>query len=123
MTSHVDIKGKTLLITGGTHGKLDPGLLENLVKRRTDIHYPKPKVVSVTQATELGTVYTPQELGAIGSRARSLGLKVHMDGARFANACDRLGVCHRDRLRALERLQVAAAHHRQRAVDGAGLTA
>jgi len=62
------------------------------VTRRTDIHYPKPKVVSVTQATELGTVYTPKELGAIHRAAKALRLKIHVDGARFANAVASLGV-------------------------------
>jgi threonine aldolase len=66
-----------------------------MVKRRTDIHYPKPRVVSLTQATELGTVYSVEEVKAIGSMARTLGLKVHMDGARFANAVASLGVAPR----------------------------
>ena len=47
---------------------------------------------SVTQATEVGTVYSVAELGAVGERARQLGLRVHMDGARFANAVAALGV-------------------------------
>jgi threonine aldolase len=51
-----------------------------------------PRVVSVTQATEQGSVYTPEELRAVGDTARQLGLKVHMDGARFANAVAALGV-------------------------------
>ena len=61
--------------------------------KRDDIHYPKPKVVSLTQATELGTVYTVDELRAITEVARRHKLKVHMDGARFANAVASLG-CH-----------------------------
>jgi threonine aldolase len=61
------------------------------VEKRTDIHYPKPKVVSVTQATEQGSVYTPDELRAVAATAGELGLKVHMDGARFANAVASLG--------------------------------
>jgi threonine aldolase len=88
--------GTKLLISGGANGKLNPDALEAMVRRRTDIHYPKPKVVSVTQATELGTVYTAAELKAIGDRARALGLKVHMDGARFANAVASLGVAPKD---------------------------
>lgn len=56
------------------------------MKRRSDIHYPKPRAVSLTQATEVGTVYSAAELHAIGEVARKLDLRVHMDGARFANA-------------------------------------
>jgi threonine aldolase len=62
-----------------------------MVRRRADIHYPKPRAVSVTQATELGTVYAPDELKAIWAKAKSLDLRVHMDGARFANAVASLG--------------------------------
>ena len=60
--------------------------MERLITRRSDIHYPKPKVVSVTQATELGTVYALDELQALRELAGRYGLKIHMDGARFANA-------------------------------------
>jgi threonine aldolase len=62
------------------------------VTRRTDIHYPKPRVMSVTQATELGTVYTPKELKALHRAAKGHGLKIHMDGARFGNAVASLRV-------------------------------
>jgi threonine aldolase len=61
------------------------------VKKRTDIHYPKPRVVSLTQATELGTVYTPDEIKAVWAKAKSFGLRMHMDGARFANAVASVG--------------------------------
>ena len=74
-------------------GKLTPDAVEQLVLKRDDIHYPKPKVVSLTQATELGTVYTVDEVRAITEVARRHKLKVHMDGARFANAVASLG-CH-----------------------------
>jgi threonine aldolase len=82
---------KVLLLTGA-QGKIDPAGIERMVKRRTDIHYPKPRVVSVTQSTEVGTVYSPEELKAIGAKAKDLDLKVHMDGARFANAAASLRV-------------------------------
>ncbi len=84
--------GTKVLLLPGTHGKLDPRAIAPMVKRRTDIHFPKPKALSVTQATELGTVYSVSELQAIGEQCRSLGLKWHMDGARFANALVSLGV-------------------------------
>src|SRR5512146_1609329 len=54
--------GTKVLTLGGPHGKIDPDGIDRMVRRRTDIHYPKPRVVSVTQATELGTVYAPVEL-------------------------------------------------------------
>ncbi len=83
--------GTKLLLGGGAHGKLAPEEITRLVTRRADIHYPKPRVVSVTQATELGTVYTPQELAALHDAAACHGLHLHMDGARFSNACASLG--------------------------------
>ena len=56
-----------------------------------DIHFPKPRVVTITQPTETGQVYGLDELRAISACCRELGLSLHMDGARFANACASLG--------------------------------
>lgn len=84
--------GTKILLVPGENGKIDLDAVEHTVQRRTDIHYPKPKVLSVTQATELGTLYTVDELRAVGELARRLSLRVHMDGARFANAVAALGV-------------------------------
>lgn len=84
--------GSKLLTAGGAHGKLNADVIEQLVIRRSDIHYPKPKVVSVTQATETGTVYSVDELQAIASIAKRRDLRVHMDGARLANAVAALDV-------------------------------
>ena len=84
--------GTKVLLLGGENGKITPAEMEHTVRKRSDIHYPKPRAVSVTQATEVGTVYTPDELRAVGKMAKKLGLKVHMDGARFANAVESLGV-------------------------------
>lgn len=78
--------GTKVLVVPGANGKIDPAGVERMVKKRTDIHYPKPRAISLTQATELGTVYTPDELNAIWARAKAFGLRIHMDGARFANA-------------------------------------
>jgi threonine aldolase len=75
-----------VLLLPGENGKLDPAAIEHTVKKRTDLHFPKPRAVSLTQATEVGTTYSAAELKAIWARAKSLGLKLHMDGARFANA-------------------------------------
>jgi threonine aldolase len=84
--------GTKLLLATGPSGKLDPAEIEKLVKKRSDIHFPKPKAVSFSSPTELGTVYTPDEAKAVCDIARGFGLKVHMDGARFANAIAFLGV-------------------------------
>jgi threonine aldolase len=84
--------GTKVLLAPGPNGKIDPDGIETVVKRRTDIHYPKPRAVSITQSTELGTVYAVDEVKAIWERARKLGLRMHMDGARFANAVAALGV-------------------------------
>jgi threonine aldolase len=78
--------GTKILLVPGLHGKVDLPGVEHTVERRSDIHYPKPRVLSISQATELGTVYTAEELSAVGETCRRLGLRLHMDGARFANA-------------------------------------
>lgn len=88
--------GTKILLLPGEDGKLKPEGISQQVLRRTDIHYPKPKVVSITQATELGTVYRPEEIAAISDEVRRLGLRLHMDGARFANAVATLGVAPRE---------------------------
>jgi threonine aldolase len=82
--------GAKLLLGSGENGKLTPDSLQQLVTKRTDIHYPRPRVVSVTQPTEVGTVYSPDELKDLWAMARTYGLSIHMDGARLANALDYL---------------------------------
>jgi len=84
--------GSKLLTVSGEGAKLTAEAVIEVVDRRSDIHHPKPKVVSITQATELGTLYSVEEVRALCSAAKSRGLKVHMDGARFANAVASLGV-------------------------------
>lgn len=78
--------GSKLLLGQGVDGKLTPDAIEAIVTRRRDIHYPKPKVVSLTQPTEVGTLYSVEELEGIREVADRHALRVHMDGARFANA-------------------------------------
>ena len=56
-----------------------------------DAHHNQPRLVALTQATEVGTVYTPEEIRAIADLAHAHGLYVHMDGARIANAVAALG--------------------------------
>jgi threonine aldolase len=84
--------GTKVLLVPGLNGKVDLDAVEHTIQKRTDIHYPKPKALSVTQATELGTVYSVAEMQAVGEIARKHALHVHMDGARFANAVASLHV-------------------------------
>ncbi len=83
--------GAKLLLGKGAAGKLTAAAIDDIVLKRGDIHYPKPKVVSLTQPTEVGTLYSLAELAAIRTVADRHGLKMHMDGARFANAIVALG--------------------------------
>lgn len=82
----------TKILLAQDDGKVRAETIERLVTRRTDIHYPKPRVLSLSQPSELGLVYQPDELRGLTSEARRHGLKVHLDGARFANAVAALGV-------------------------------
>lgn len=78
--------GSKLLTVGGANGKMDLGAAAAVVARQVDLHSHKPRVVSLTQSTEFGTVYSRAEIAAVTEFARSRELLVHMDGARFANA-------------------------------------
>ena len=77
----------------GTGGKITPAQVEKTLKGfiRGE-HDPKARGVSLTNATELGTVYSPAEVKAFSELIRPRGMKLHMDGARFANAVAGLGV-------------------------------
>lgn len=83
--------GSKLLLLDGADGKLTPAGIEELATKRVDIHYPKPKVISITQSNELGVVYSLEQIKAIKKVALKHQLKIHMDGARFANALVTLG--------------------------------
>jgi len=85
------IAGVKLLTVATEQGKLAPGDLGRWDARRGDEHHVQPKVVSITQATELGTVYTLEETQAIADAAHERGMLVHLDGARLANAAASLG--------------------------------
>jgi len=78
--------GTKILTSPGRDGKLTPEAVESLILKRTDIHFPKARVLSLTQSTEWGTVYSVEEIIALSSIARRHGLAVHMDGSRFSNA-------------------------------------
>jgi threonine aldolase len=85
-----------LLSVPAPDGKLTPAAVARQARGFGDEHHAQPAVVSITQATEVGTVYTPAEVRALSDQARSLGMKVHVDGARLSNAAASLGLPLRD---------------------------
>jgi threonine aldolase len=80
------IAGVKLLTAPAEHGKLTPGPVRRLIVRVGDEHAVQPRLLSISQATELGTVYSLKELRALVELAHSNGLLVHVDGARLSNA-------------------------------------
>lgn len=80
--------GARIVQLHGKNGKILPASLKTALAEASNraIHHAQSAAISVTQATEAGTVYTPSELSAIAELVRGSGLKMHMDGARFANA-------------------------------------
>ncbi len=95
--SHVDTDecGAPEFFTGGAkvtplpgpRGKLLLDAVQHALQRGHGVHYPRPGALSLTQSTEWGTVYTPDEIKSLAIIAHEHGLSVHMDGSRFANAC------------------------------------
>jgi threonine aldolase len=85
------IAGVKLLTVAGEDGKLTPEHAARRIERIGDEHAVQPRVLSLSQCTELGTVYTAQETRALAGLAHSHGLIVHMDGARLSNAAAALG--------------------------------
>src|ERR1700693_1183228 len=86
--------GAKLIALGGENAKIDADELQAAVHRKVgDVHSVQPSVLSLTQATETGGVYTPAEIGHLACIAKQAGLRVHMDGARLATAVAALG-CH-----------------------------
>ena len=86
------VGGIKLLTVPAPDGKLTPELVDRFGWAFGDVHRATPAAVSVTQSTELGTVYTAEELRALAHHAHGLGLRLHLDGARLANAAASLGV-------------------------------
>ncbi len=86
------VGGLKLIAVPTVAGKLTPELVERYGVVLHDEHRAEPGVVSLTQSTELGTAYTVDELRAVIDAAHGLGLRVHMDGTRLANAAASLGV-------------------------------
>ena len=84
--------GAKLMLADGQGAKLTPEAVEALANAiRDDVHQVQPRALSITNATEYGLVYTPDEVAALGHLARRRGYGFHMDGARFANAVAHLG--------------------------------
>ena len=77
-------------------GKLTPELVDTEAWGFGDEHRAQPGVVSITQSTELGTLYTVKEIKALADHAHSLGLKLHLDGSRLSNAAAALGISLRE---------------------------
>ena len=85
------ILGSKLVALPVSDGRIQPEQLAATCERLGDEHAVQPKVLSVTQSTEYGTVYTAEHAGALAAEARRLGMYVHVDGARLANAAVALG--------------------------------
>ncbi|MDQ4086415.1 MAG: beta-eliminating lyase-related protein [Pseudomonadota bacterium] len=84
--------GAKLLLAEGEGAKLSPQSVEALLATvRNDVHQVQPAALSITNATEYGLLYTPEETAALGDLCRRRGLGFHLDGARFANAVVGLG--------------------------------
>jgi threonine aldolase len=84
--------GAKLALLDGAHGKISAAAVAaHLARDSRGVHHVQPMAVSISQSTEAGTCYTPDEIAAIGEAGRKHGLKFHMDGARFANALASLG--------------------------------
>lgn len=101
--AHVDecgapekLAGVKMLPVPSHDGKLTRGLLDTQAVGFGFEHHAQPRIVTVTQSTEVGTVYTPQELTALCAHAHALGVAVHLDGARLGNAAAALGCGLRD---------------------------
>ncbi|MGB0506653.1 MAG: threonine aldolase family protein [Pikeienuella sp.] len=88
--------GAKLIPVPGESGKITAAALSETVFGRGNVHHAQPAAVSIAQACETGRVYQVDEIEALSAAARDNGLKVHMDGARFANALSTLGVSPAD---------------------------
>ncbi len=90
------IAGVKLLTAPSEHGKLIPEQIERLIVHVGDQHAVQPRLVSISQATELGTVYAAGEIAALAELAHGRGMLVHLDGARLSNAAAALGCSLRE---------------------------
>jgi threonine aldolase len=86
------LHGAKLLLADGSSAKLTPDTIRAVIDPiRNDVHQVQPHAISITQASEYGCTYRPEEIAAIAALAKERLLGLHMDGARFANACAFLG--------------------------------
>ncbi|MFA6218880.1 MAG: beta-eliminating lyase-related protein [Erythrobacter sp.] len=86
------LHGAKLLLARGDGAKLTPDAIRAVIDPiRDDVHQVQPHAISITQASEYGRCYRPEEVAAIAALAQTRGLRLHMDGARFANAVAFLG--------------------------------
>ena len=85
--------GAKLVLLDGDHGKIAPATLERGLEKAWygSVHAVQPAALTLTNATESGTVYSPDDVAALSAIAKARGMTVHMDGARFANAVAHLG--------------------------------
>lgn len=95
-TAPENFLGCKLLTLPNQNGKITPGQIEHVVKRLGDEHHPQAHVVSISQPTEYGTVYTVAEIKAIADCVKKSGFLLHMDGARISNAAVSLGKSFRE---------------------------
>ncbi|MFM9059680.1 MAG: threonine aldolase family protein [Planctomycetaceae bacterium] len=86
------VAGIKLWTVATPDGRLTPALVDTQAWGFDDVHRARPAVVSITQSTELGTVYAPAEIRALADQAHARGMRLHVDGARLANAAASLGV-------------------------------
>jgi threonine aldolase len=84
--------GRKLLVVDAPDGRLTPAAVDPLLTRIGDEHAIQPRVVSITQSTELGTVYPPDAVAELAAHAHAHGMLLHVDGARLCNAAVALGV-------------------------------
>jgi threonine aldolase len=84
-------QGVKVIGVDGREAKIDPDSVEQSIRAQREVHASKPRAISITNATELGTVYQVAEIRALSAIARNHNLIVQLDGARFANAVAHLG--------------------------------
>lgn len=90
--------GAKLTLVEGDHGRMTPEALHHVISVTGPgaVHHIQRGMVSITNTTEAGTLYTPEDVGALAVVAQEFGLPLHMDGSRFANAVAALGVTPAD---------------------------
>lgn len=97
----MEAAGRKLYPVPGRNGKISPAEVAPLLNFVGDVHHACPKMVSITQSTELGTLYSPEEISELSKFCREHGLYLHMDGARLSNAAVALGLGLREASRDL----------------------